>query len=223
MVNRPHELLFIEPLLVRERKPNDRQPLRVAPESRAELPVHRTGIEQEHFLGESPSAPLYEKDRVARGVAQRSVGRVDDPRDDARRRIDEDMIGRESAVNQLSRQLGRRPRRRDRAQPVHSAIDHGVETRELGVRIALGAQVRDVLQLVIGAGMRFGIIGIVVGLGITLLTGRFVAPLLFEVSPRDPVILSAVGALLLGVAVVASGIPALRATRVDPNVAVRAE
>jgi ABC-type antimicrobial peptide transport system permease subunit len=80
-----------------------------------------------------------------------------------------------------------------------------------------------VLQLVIGAGMRFGIIGIVVGLGITLLTGRFVAPLLFEVSPRDPVILSAVGALLLGVAVVASGIPALRATRVDPNVAVRAE
>jgi putative ABC transport system permease protein len=103
------------------------------------------------------------------------------------------------------------------------AFDVAQRTHELGVRIALGAQVRDVLQLVIGAGLRFGIIAVVVGLGITLLTGRLVAPLLFEVSPRDPMILGAVGAVLLGVAVVASGIPALRATRVDPNVALRAE
>jgi ABC-type lipoprotein release transport system permease subunit len=50
-----------------------------------------------------------------------------------------------------------------------------------------------------------------------------VAPLLFEVSPRDPIVLTVVGALLLGIAVLASGIPALRATRVDPNVALRAE
>jgi ABC-type antimicrobial peptide transport system permease subunit len=103
------------------------------------------------------------------------------------------------------------------------AFDVAQRTHELGVRIALGAQVHDVLRLVIGGGLRLGIIGVVVGLVITLLTGRFVASLLFEVSPSDPVILGAVGGLLLGVAVVASAIPALRATRVDPNVALRAE
>jgi ABC-type antimicrobial peptide transport system permease subunit len=103
------------------------------------------------------------------------------------------------------------------------AFDVAQRTHELGVRIALGAQVHDVLQLVIGGGLRFGIVGVVVGLGITLLAGRFVAPLLFEVSPRDPIVLTVVGALLLGIAVLASGIPALRATRVDPNVALRAE
>jgi ABC-type antimicrobial peptide transport system permease subunit len=94
------------------------------------------------------------------------------------------------------------------------AFDVAQRTHELGVRIALGAQVHDVLRLVIGGGLRLGIIGVVVGLVITLL---------FEVSPSDPVILGAVGGLLLGVAVVASAIPALRATRVDPNVALRAE
>jgi predicted permease len=103
------------------------------------------------------------------------------------------------------------------------AFDVAQRTHELGVRIALGAQVHDVLQLVISGGLRFGIVGVVVGLGITLLAGRFVAPLLFEVSPRDPIVLTVVGALLLGIAVLASGIPALRATRVDPNVALRAE
>jgi putative ABC transport system permease protein len=103
------------------------------------------------------------------------------------------------------------------------AFDVAQRTHELGVRIALGAQVRDVLQLVIAAGLRFAVIGVGVGLGLTLLAGPFIAPLLFDISPRDPVILAAVAALLLGIAVLASGIPALRATRVDPNVALRAE
>jgi putative ABC transport system permease protein len=103
------------------------------------------------------------------------------------------------------------------------AFDVAQRTHELGVRIALGAQVRDVLRLIVGAGLRFGIAGVGLGLGIALSTGTFVAPLLYGVSARDPFILGAVGLLLLGVAVVASVIPALRAARVDPNIALRAE
>jgi ABC-type antimicrobial peptide transport system permease subunit len=103
------------------------------------------------------------------------------------------------------------------------AFDVAQRTHELGVRIALGAQVRDVVTLVVVAGLRFALVGVSLGLGITLLTGRFVVPLLFDVSPRDPVILGAVGGLLLGVAIVASALPALRAARVDPSVALRAD
>ncbi len=66
-------------------------------------------------------------------------------------------------------------------------------------------------------------VGIVLGIGIALLTGRFVSPLLFHVSPRDPWVLALVGAALLAVAVAASLVPALRASRVDPNLALRAD
>jgi predicted permease len=103
------------------------------------------------------------------------------------------------------------------------AFDVAQRTHELGVRIALGAQVRDVLRLIVGAGVRFAAVGVIIGLGIAVAAARFVAPLLFDVSPRDPLILGAVSALLLGVALVASAIPALRATRVDPNVALRTD
>jgi predicted permease len=103
------------------------------------------------------------------------------------------------------------------------AFDVAQRTHELGVRIALGAQVRDVLRLVVGAGIRVAIVGIVFGIGIALAAGRFVAPLLYGVSARDPIILGGVAALLLGIALLASAIPALRATRVDPNTALRVE
>lgn len=103
------------------------------------------------------------------------------------------------------------------------AFDVALRTHELGVRIALGAQVHDVLRLIVGAGVRFAAVGVMVGLALTLAGGRFVSPLLFGVSARDPWILGAVTALLFGVALAASAIPALRATRVDPNVALREE
>ena len=103
------------------------------------------------------------------------------------------------------------------------AFDVAQRTHELGVRIALGARVRDVLRLIVGAGVRFAAVGVIVGLSVALAAGRFVSPLLFGVSARDPWILGAVGAALLGVAVAASAIPAVRATRVDPNVALRAD
>jgi ABC-type antimicrobial peptide transport system permease subunit len=94
---------------------------------------------------------------------------------------------------------------------------------ELGVRVALGARTTDIIRLVLAEGVRVVLVGIVLGVGIALLTGRYVSSLLFHVSPRDPWVLGAVGAALLVVAVGASLVPALRASRVDPNLALRAD
>jgi predicted permease len=108
---------------------------------------------------------------------------------------------------------------------LYSVIAYGVaqRTQELGVRIALGAGVRDVVRLVLGQGVRFAVAGIVVGAVIALGAGRWLAPLLFSVSPTDPWVYGIVAVVLLVVAMLASAIPAFRASRVDPNVALRAE
>ena len=103
------------------------------------------------------------------------------------------------------------------------AYDVAQRTHELGVRIALGAAGNDILRLVVGAGVRFAAVGIVLGVGIALAAGRYVAPLLFNVRPNDPLVLTGVAGTLLAVAITASVIPALRASRVDPSVALRSE
>jgi len=94
---------------------------------------------------------------------------------------------------------------------------------ELGVRIALGAQARDVVRLVVGQGMSFAMTGVVVGLGVALLAARWIQPLLFNQSARDPLTFAGVSALIVLVAIVASAGPALRATRADPNTALRSD
>ena len=96
-------------------------------------------------------------------------------------------------------------------------------THEMGVRIALGAHVRDVVRLILGQGVRVSAAGIVLGGAVALLAGRWVQPLLFDVSAHDPVIYGSVAALLIVIAIAASVIPAWRAARVDPNVALRAD
>jgi putative ABC transport system permease protein len=108
---------------------------------------------------------------------------------------------------------------------LYSVIAYNVSQRshELGVRIALGAQTRDVLRLVLASGLRVAVVGILIGGGIALMAGRFLAPLLYRVSPRDPLIYFVAATTLLAVAVLASLLPALRASRVDPNVALRAD
>jgi predicted permease len=108
---------------------------------------------------------------------------------------------------------------------LYSVIAYNVTQRshELGVRIALGAQGRDVLRLVVGSGLRVAVAGTVIGGTIALVAGRFIAPLLYHVSPRDPLIYTMAAVTLVGVAVLASLVPAHRATRVDPNVALRAD
>jgi ABC-type lipoprotein release transport system permease subunit len=91
------------------------------------------------------------------------------------------------------------------------------------VRVALGAQRADLLRLVVSEGFRLGIMGVVIGAAIALGAGRWLAPLLFDESPRDPVVFTVVAVALLGVSVVASWVPARRAARVEPTRALRYE
>jgi predicted permease len=108
---------------------------------------------------------------------------------------------------------------------LYSVIAYNVaqRTHELGVRRALGAQARHAVRLVVTDGLRVAAIGVSLGVLVAFWAGRFVRPLLFEVSPRDPLVFAFVAGMLILVAVAASWIPALRAARVDPNVALRTE
>jgi len=108
---------------------------------------------------------------------------------------------------------------------LYSAISYSVTRRrhELGVRRALGAQIADGVGLVLGQGARAIVVGIAVGLLAALALGRFVRDILFDTSPRDPVVFGAVAVLMLAVALVAAFIPAWRASRVDPVTALRGD
>jgi ABC-type antimicrobial peptide transport system permease subunit len=88
--------------------------------------------------------------------------------------------------------------------------------RELGIRLALGARPRDILQLVIGNGARLAVIGIVIGLAAALSLGRILSTMLFQVTPHDTLTLAAVSVLLAAVALVACWLPARKAARLDP-------
>jgi predicted permease len=96
-------------------------------------------------------------------------------------------------------------------------------TREIGIRVALGAQQRDVLRLVAGQGIILAVIGAVVGVGVALGVTRYLSSMLYDVHANDPVTIASVAILLLLVALAACYIPARRATRVDPLVALRHE
>jgi putative ABC transport system permease protein len=96
-------------------------------------------------------------------------------------------------------------------------------TKEIGIRIALGAQHGNLLKLVVGQGMSLALIGVGIGLGGALTLTRVISSLLFGVSPADPLAFAAMTLLLLSIALLACYIPARRATRVDPMVALRYE
>jgi putative ABC transport system permease protein len=108
---------------------------------------------------------------------------------------------------------------------LYSVIAYNVTQRmhEMGVRVALGAQGRDVIGLIVREGLGVVLPGVVLGAVIALAGGRWVQPLLFDVSPKDPSVLVTVVATLITVAIAASWIPATRAARVDPNEALRAD
>ena len=108
---------------------------------------------------------------------------------------------------------------------LYSVIAYNVSqrTHELGVRVALGARTHDILRLVLTDAMRLAVVAVVLGTAAVILAGRWVEPLLFGTSARDPLILAVIGVGLLAIAGIASFIPAIRASRVDPAVALTAD
>jgi putative ABC transport system permease protein len=96
-------------------------------------------------------------------------------------------------------------------------------TSEIGVRMALGASPSDVLRLVLGHSARLLVVGVVLGILATLASGKLLASIVFHVKPNDPALIAAITLLLGVVALLASYLPARRAARVDPMVALRHE
>src|SRR5262249_9023544 len=98
-----------------------------------------------------------------------------------------------------------------------------LRTQEIGVRMALGASPRDVMRIVVGQGVKLAAGGVAIGMAGSLLVGRTMASLLFGVSERDPLTFVVTGIVLMIVALLASYLPARRATKMDPLVALRSE
>ena len=96
-------------------------------------------------------------------------------------------------------------------------------THEIGIRMALGAGRSDVLRLVMRRAVALTAIGIAVGLAAAFAVTRMLGSLLFEIDPHDPITFGGIAALLAMIALAASYVPAFRATRVDPVVALRYE
>jgi predicted permease len=108
---------------------------------------------------------------------------------------------------------------------LYGVVGYNVAQRmhELGVRIALGARSSAILRLVLSQGLAFAVAGVAIGLALALAASRWIEPLLYKQSPRDPLTYAAVAIAMGIVAVLASALPALRAVRADPNRALRAE
>jgi putative ABC transport system permease protein len=108
---------------------------------------------------------------------------------------------------------------------IYSVLSYSVKrrVREIGIRLALGAGLRDVLRMVVFEGMRPTLVGVVIGAAGALALGRVLSGLIYGVKPTDPITFVAVAVLLSVIALLASIIPAYRATKVDPMAALRYE
>ena len=108
---------------------------------------------------------------------------------------------------------------------VYGVVAYGVgqRTQEIGVRMALGARPADVLQMILTQGMTTAVVGVAIGVIGSVVTARTIQSLLFGVEPTDPLVFALVPLTLLLTVAAATAVPALRATRIDPNLALRAE
>ena len=167
-------------------------------------PTAITPLVREALRAVDPDLPLLRPQelstRIAQTVADRKLALI--------------LLGSFAALALLLASLG-----------VYSVMSHLVtfRTSEIGIRMALGASPGAVLRMVLGHGRRLTLVGIVIGIAGGVMVTRLMQQVLFEVDPTEPVIYVAVSATLLLVAEVASLLPALRATRIDPVVALRME
>jgi ABC-type antimicrobial peptide transport system permease subunit len=111
------------------------------------------------------------------------------------------------------------------ATGLYGVISYNVSrrTKEIGIRMALGAQRHQVLRSVLRESILLSLSGIAFGILAALIAARFVAALLYDIAPQNPIALGASAAIMLGVAVLACWLPANRASKVDPMVALRYE
>jgi ABC-type antimicrobial peptide transport system permease subunit len=108
---------------------------------------------------------------------------------------------------------------------IYGLMAYSVEqrTQEIGIRLALGAQAGEIRRMVVTQGMALAVVGLAIGLGAAFGLARLITTFLFGVTERDPLVFAGVPALLAGVALLAVWLPARRASRVDPLVALRYE
>ena len=108
---------------------------------------------------------------------------------------------------------------------IYGVLWQGVEqrVREIGVRMAVGASRADIFRLILGRALIFAAAGVALGIALALPAMRLLTALLYQVRPGDPIVLATIAAVLFIVALLASYLPARRATRVDPLIALRAE
>jgi putative ABC transport system permease protein len=108
---------------------------------------------------------------------------------------------------------------------IYGVVMYGVtqRTRDIGVRVALGARPGQILNLILRQGMTLAVVGLAIGIAGAMALTRVLRAQLFEVSPTDPATFAAIALTLAAVAALASWLPARRATRVDPMVALRSE
>jgi putative ABC transport system permease protein len=108
---------------------------------------------------------------------------------------------------------------------IYGVISYAVSqrTHEIGIRVAVGAHSTDILRLIVGQAMVLTLVGIMIGIGAALALTRLMESLLFDVSTTDPLTFVTISGVLATVALAASFVPALRATGVDPMIALRYE
>ena len=108
---------------------------------------------------------------------------------------------------------------------IYGVLSYTVSQRrqEIGIRLAIGSPVSGIFKLILSQGMRLTLIGVLMGLILALAMGRVLGSLLYEISASDPVTFAFNAVLLIGIALLACWIPAHRASRTDPIIALRAE